>query len=162
MGLKLPTGRTRDKAIYTRLELGLLVVTFFLDNRTGFFPLLGLIIVIRSCLYFQQVGPLIVAGLVFIASLLMLFLGMPPPPPPRHGIPSESIATTILTLNLNTAVSFGLTLLFILLLVKAGAMTDTKIRLLLVDDQMMIRQGLRSLLEAKPDLEVVGEAENGQ
>jgi DNA-binding NarL/FixJ family response regulator len=41
-------------------------------------------------------------------------------------------------------------------------MTDIKIRLLLVDDQMIIRQGLRSLLEAKPDLEVVGEAENGQ
>jgi DNA-binding NarL/FixJ family response regulator len=41
-------------------------------------------------------------------------------------------------------------------------MTDPKIRLLLVDDQMIIRQGLRSLLEAKPDLEVVGEAENGQ
>ncbi|MGI0483966.1 response regulator transcription factor [Pantanalinema rosaneae CENA516] len=38
----------------------------------------------------------------------------------------------------------------------------TKIRLLLVDDQMIIRQGLKSLLEAKPDLEVVGEAENGQ
>ena len=41
-------------------------------------------------------------------------------------------------------------------------MTNPKIRLLLVDDQMIIRQGLRSLLEAKPDLEVVGEAENGQ
>ncbi|MFH7027448.1 MAG: response regulator [Heteroscytonema crispum UTEX LB 1556] len=41
-------------------------------------------------------------------------------------------------------------------------MTDAKIRLLLVDDQMIIRQGLRSLLSAKPDLEVVGEAENGQ
>jgi DNA-binding NarL/FixJ family response regulator len=37
-----------------------------------------------------------------------------------------------------------------------------KIRLLLVDDQMIIRQGLKSLLEAKPDLEVIGEAENGQ
>ncbi len=41
-------------------------------------------------------------------------------------------------------------------------MTETKIRLLLVDDQQIIRQGLRSLLNAKPDLEVVGEAENGQ
>lgn len=41
-------------------------------------------------------------------------------------------------------------------------MTDPKIRLLLVDDQTIIRQGLRSLLEAKPDLEVVGEAENGK
>jgi DNA-binding NarL/FixJ family response regulator len=37
-----------------------------------------------------------------------------------------------------------------------------KIRLLLVDDQIIIRQGLKSLLESKPDLEVVGEAENGQ
>jgi DNA-binding NarL/FixJ family response regulator len=36
------------------------------------------------------------------------------------------------------------------------------IQVLLVDDQMIIRQGLRSLLESKPDLKVVGEAENGQ
>jgi DNA-binding NarL/FixJ family response regulator len=35
------------------------------------------------------------------------------------------------------------------------------IRLLLVDDQLIIRQGLKSLLDAKPDLQVVGEAENG-
>jgi len=36
------------------------------------------------------------------------------------------------------------------------------IRVLLVDDQQIIRQGLQSLLNAKPDLQVVGEAENGQ
>ena len=36
------------------------------------------------------------------------------------------------------------------------------IRLLLVDDQSLIRQGLRALLELEPDLEVLGEAENGQ
>jgi DNA-binding NarL/FixJ family response regulator len=36
------------------------------------------------------------------------------------------------------------------------------IRLLLADDQSIIREGIRSLLEAKPDLTVVGEAENGQ
>ncbi|EDZ96713.1 MAG: response regulator transcription factor [Limnospira sp. PMC 1291.21] len=36
------------------------------------------------------------------------------------------------------------------------------IRVLLVDDQGIIREGLRSLLEAKPDLEIVGEAENGK
>jgi DNA-binding NarL/FixJ family response regulator len=36
------------------------------------------------------------------------------------------------------------------------------IRLLLVDDQGIVREGLRSLLDAKPDLEVIGEAENGQ
>jgi DNA-binding NarL/FixJ family response regulator len=37
-----------------------------------------------------------------------------------------------------------------------------KIRLLIVDDQRLMRQGLRTLLELEPDLEVVGEAEDGQ
>jgi DNA-binding NarL/FixJ family response regulator len=36
------------------------------------------------------------------------------------------------------------------------------IRLLLVDDQTIIRQGLANLLEAQPDLTVVGDAENGR
>ncbi len=36
------------------------------------------------------------------------------------------------------------------------------IRILLVDDQAIIRQGLRSMLESNPDMEVIGEAENGQ
>lgn len=35
------------------------------------------------------------------------------------------------------------------------------ITLLLVDDQNLIRQGLKALLELEPDLQVVGEAENG-
>ncbi|MGG6263937.1 response regulator [Leptolyngbya sp. AN03gr2] len=36
------------------------------------------------------------------------------------------------------------------------------IRLLLVEDQIILRQGLRRLLEMQPDFQVVGEAENGQ
>jgi DNA-binding NarL/FixJ family response regulator len=36
------------------------------------------------------------------------------------------------------------------------------IRVLLVDDQLIIRQGIRSLLESQPEFEVVGDAENGQ
>jgi DNA-binding NarL/FixJ family response regulator len=36
------------------------------------------------------------------------------------------------------------------------------IHLLLVDDQTLVRQGLRVLLEAQLDLQVVGEAENGR
>lgn len=123
MGLKLPTGNLLTKILYTALEFGLLLLTFWIDRRTGFFPLLGLIIVIRSCLIFQQFGRLIVAGLVFILSILMLFWGMPPPPPhahpPRPELSPESFANTIWTLNLNTAVTFGLTVLFILLLVNA-------------------------------------------
>ena len=36
------------------------------------------------------------------------------------------------------------------------------IKILLADDHGIIRQGLRSLLEKQPDIEVVGEAEDGQ
>jgi DNA-binding NarL/FixJ family response regulator len=36
------------------------------------------------------------------------------------------------------------------------------IRVLLADDQMLIRSGIRSLLEAEDDIEVVGEAADGQ
>lgn len=36
------------------------------------------------------------------------------------------------------------------------------IRILLVDDQVIIRQGLKALLELEPDLQVVGSADNGQ
>lgn len=36
------------------------------------------------------------------------------------------------------------------------------IRILLVDDQRLMRDGLRTLLELEPDFQVVGEADNGQ
>lgn len=36
------------------------------------------------------------------------------------------------------------------------------IRVLLVDDQLLIRQGIQTLLELEPDLEVVGAAANGR
>jgi len=36
-----------------------------------------------------------------------------------------------------------------------------KIRVLIADDHALVRSGLRALLEAQPDIEVVGEAEDG-
>ena len=39
--------------------------------------------------------------------------------------------------------------------------TLPKIRILLVDDHSVVRQGLRMFLSLDPDLEVVGEASNG-
>ena len=40
-------------------------------------------------------------------------------------------------------------------------MTDSPIRILLVDDQQLVRLGFRMVLEAEPDLTVVGEAGDG-
>lgn len=40
-------------------------------------------------------------------------------------------------------------------------MTDAPIRILLVDDQQLVRMGFRMVLEAEPDLAVVGEAADG-
>ena len=37
-----------------------------------------------------------------------------------------------------------------------------KVRILLVDDQALVRGGLRMIIDAQPDLEVVGEAANGR
>ncbi len=40
-------------------------------------------------------------------------------------------------------------------------MNERKLRVLLVDDQALIRAGFRMILEAQPDIEVVGEAADG-
>jgi DNA-binding NarL/FixJ family response regulator len=40
-------------------------------------------------------------------------------------------------------------------------MSTSRIRILLVDDHAVVREGLRALLEQQPDMEVVGEAQDG-
>jgi DNA-binding NarL/FixJ family response regulator len=40
--------------------------------------------------------------------------------------------------------------------------TETVVRVLIADDQALIRAGFRMILEAQPDLEVVGEAADGE
>ena len=39
---------------------------------------------------------------------------------------------------------------------------STPARLLIADDHALLRTGMRSMLEAEPDLDVVGEAGNGR
>ncbi len=41
-------------------------------------------------------------------------------------------------------------------------MTESRLRLLVVDDQELMRRGMRMVLDAEPDLHVVGEAASGQ
>ncbi len=41
-------------------------------------------------------------------------------------------------------------------------MTESNIRILLADDHAVLRAGLRALLDGQPDMEVVGEAADGQ
>lgn len=37
-----------------------------------------------------------------------------------------------------------------------------RMRVILADDHVVVRQGLRTLLEAEPDIHIIGEADNGQ
>ena len=43
-----------------------------------------------------------------------------------------------------------------------GASGDSVIRILLADDHALVRQGFRMILEAQPDMEIVGQAGNGR
>lgn len=44
----------------------------------------------------------------------------------------------------------------------AGAAPDRRSRILLADDHRLMREGLRSLIEAQPDMEIAGEASDGE
>ena len=55
------------------------------------------------------------------------------------------------SLGTNSAVSNG-----------ATDSSDNKIRVLIVDDQKMIREGLKALIKTENDIEIVGVAENGE
>ncbi len=45
---------------------------------------------------------------------------------------------------------------------KASKDTKVSVKVILADDHRIVRQGLHSLLEKEPDMEVVGEADNGR
>ncbi len=45
---------------------------------------------------------------------------------------------------------------------KAAAAQDRRTKVLIVDDHPIVRQGLCALLESKPDMEIIGQAADGQ
>lgn len=56
----------------------------------------------------------------------------------------------------------GLSLLFLKSKLQIPKSKIIMLRVLLVEDQEIVRRGLKTLLETKPDLKVIGEADNGQ
>src|SRR5207248_5380030 len=77
----------------------------------------------------------------------------------RAFVPRESISVSKLVVRIRIEFAVGE--------VGSGCVTSIidfmqKITVLLADDHAVVRQGLRALLAAEEDMEVVGEAENGR
>jgi signal transduction histidine kinase len=123
MGLRLPTGKAIEKLIYTAVEFGLLFFPALLLSKVPpFLPLLGIVLVIRSCLIFEETARWIVAGLVAVSCSIILFQKELPLPPPDYlsAINSDpDFPTMIFYFKLSMILTFGLALLFIILLVNA-------------------------------------------
>ncbi|MBW4694830.1 MAG: sensor histidine kinase [Lyngbya sp. HA4199-MV5] len=121
MGLRVPRKDLLAKLLYTGLEFGLIAFLLPLaKGAVGLFPLLYLVIAIRSCTMFQPQGRLVVAGLAFVSFVLTIFFRVVIPR--GHGgrpLPPEFDGNMIWTLKLNATLTFGLTLVFVLLLVNA-------------------------------------------
>lgn len=124
MGLYLPLNKFWTKIVYTAIELGLfgILVLRCLDNplMMRIIPLLGLVIIIRSCQIFHTRGRLVVAGITFSSHLFV----------------SLTLSQTVISRNLsqlflspeawqvsvfqtNAIILFTLALLFVFLLVDA-------------------------------------------
>lgn len=129
MGLSLPSRSWLASGLYTAAGFGLSWLAVLLGGRgVSIFPPLLLIVVIRACLLFPWSGRLLVAAMAygsFLGMMLLAFLGIRPlgmplgrPLPPRM-LPDEALQGVLLGLSLNSALLFGLVLVFVLLLVGA-------------------------------------------
>ncbi len=124
MRLQKPNPRW-SKVLYTWLELLLLTLPTFLDSGLPFFPLLGLVVVMRSCERFERSGRFIVAGLAFAVFALSQLLrqgGMPDILLKSEQMNSSALKSfdlTVWMLKVNSSLSFGLALLLVMLLINA-------------------------------------------
>jgi signal transduction histidine kinase len=115
-----------SKICFTVLELLVLALPSFAADGLPFFPILGLVIVMRSCQRFERLGRILVSGMTFAVFTLTQLMS-------RGGIPEIILKTSelsnrgalrpfnmsFLVLKLNSAFSFGLALFFVLLLINA-------------------------------------------
>ncbi len=125
MGLYRPLDQLWAKLLYTAIELGLfgILITRGLDNplMTRLVPILGLVIMIRSCQIFQTQGRLVVAGVTFGLNLFAsLMFG-------KTAIQQNRLTQLVSTpeswrmsvFQTNVMILFTLALLFVFLLVDA-------------------------------------------
>jgi signal transduction histidine kinase len=114
------------KICFTTIELLILALPSFATDGLPFFPILGLVIVMRSCQRFERLGRTIVSVMTFAVFTLTQFLSRGSMPElilrtselsSRRALHSFDIS--FLILKLNSAFSFGLALLFVLLLINA-------------------------------------------
>lgn len=129
LGLRLPFGSRFAQLMYTNLGFILSWLAVLLGGRgERVFPALLLVVVIRACLMFPWSGRILVTGTAYVSFLLMLFMsfmGITPfgiplgrkLPPPLRKLPEEVVQPFLINLKLNSALLFGLVLIFVLLLV---------------------------------------------
>jgi signal transduction histidine kinase len=124
--MRLKKASTRlSKILYTWLELFLLSLPALIDGGLPYFPLLGLVVVMRSCERFERSGRFIVAGLAFAVFALSQLLrqgSMPDTLLKSEQMNSSTLKSfdlTVWMLKLNAALSFGLALLLVMLLINA-------------------------------------------
>jgi signal transduction histidine kinase len=145
MQLKRPITRI-SKICHTVLELLVLTFPSFIESGLPFFPLLGLVIVMRSCERFELPGRLIVSGLTFAVFALKQLLSQGSIPEiliksseQANRSALQSLDVSVLMLKLNAALSFGLALFFVLLLINA-LLEERQSRAKLVEALNQLRQ----------------------
>jgi signal transduction histidine kinase len=124
---RLKSSSTRlSKILYSVLELIMLALPSFRNSGLPFFPLLGLVVVMRGCERFERTGRFIIAGLTFaiFASVQLLRGGMPPEAVIKASQQANrnsphGFDPTVFILKFNAVFAFGVALLFVMLLINA-------------------------------------------
>lgn len=124
LGLRNPPGRYLDRCWLTLAEFGLILLPHLTGDRIPNFPLLGVVLVLRSAQRFRPPGRYAVATGVYLSHLLILFLPESAAAATFvqafsfvHEIPNSPFNALIL--KLNAALHYSMMLSFVLLLINS-------------------------------------------
>jgi signal transduction histidine kinase len=117
MGLRLPTENESQKIIYTGAQIILIIIiSYYWVKTSALFPVIFVILVIRSCLIFELSGRLVVTGLSFGLFLYTLTSRMNNPPPRFAPLPPIYYREKFRLFGFNIGILFCVTLVLILIL----------------------------------------------